>query len=222
MTAPIDIANLALSYCEMAPIASFDEQSNPARVFRAGFDLLRDALQRQYRWNFTRRYTTLATSATQPAFEYEYAYALPDDFLRLELAGSLTTGVLPTEVGTPAPALATTISLPGVDLNDFRNGRSQDYRIVGVQLYAHIPPPCAIIYAARVTDANQFDTAFIETFACWLAWKLGPRLNASLAKKRDLKEDFTISLRAAIAAKSVENAPRTIADDTWELSRIAN
>lgn len=218
----IDIANLALSYCETGPIASFDDPVQGARVMKVGYNLLLDSLQRSFRWNFTRKYAVIPALADQPVFEYEYAYQLPADYLRLELAGSLSTGSLPQEAGNPPSALAAGISLPGVDLTDFQNGRSQDYRVVGNnQIYAHLRPPLAIVYAARVTDVNLFDVSFRECFACWLAWKLGPRINSSLGKKRDLKEDFQLSLRSAIAAKAVELPPRHIPDDTWTLSRVA-
>jgi hypothetical protein len=209
---------------ETAPIVSFNDNIEQARVMGNSYAILRDTLQRVYRWNFNRVYAQLPALITQPSFEYEYAYALPADFLRLEMCGQMTAAnSLPQEDGNPVPPPNIGVSSPGLDLTDFQSGRSQDYRVVGnKQVYAHIPPPMAIIYSQRVADPNMFDAAFIESFACYLAWKLGPRINSSLAKKRDLKQDFQISIQQAVLTKSVELPPDRIPDDTWMMSRIAS
>lgn len=223
MASDVDIANLALSYMETAPIVSFQDANEQARLLNASYGILRDNLQRVYRWNFNRAYTQLPALAAAPSFEYEYAYQLPADCLRVELCGQLTSSTtLPQTPGSGAVSTAG-VSLPGVDLTNYQNGRSQDYRVVGNrQVYSHIPPPMAIIYAQRVNDPNMFDAGFVECFACFLAWKLGPRINSSIVKKRDLKEDFGISLRQAVLTKSVELPPEHIPDDTWVMSRIAS
>lgn len=213
----VDIANLALQYCETAPIASFDEPKESARALKASYYTLRDTLLRTYCWNFARKYAQLPQLATVPPFEYEYAYQLPDDFMRLEYASQAIPGSGSSVPGVTSPANA--ITLPGVDLSDYQAGHSQDYRIVGRQIYAHLPPPLCVSYWMRITDPNQFDAAFIETFACYLAWKLGPRINGSLSKKRDLKEDFRLSLFGARTSNAVELPPVQIPDDTFLLSR---
>jgi hypothetical protein len=226
MASDVDIANLALSYMETAPIVSFLDNVEQARLMNASYAILRDNLQRIYRWNFNRVYQQLPALSGQPSFEYEYAYQLPADCLRLEQCGQMTTALnLPQVAGSTAtPPISTNgISMPGMDLTNFQNGRSQDYRVVGNrQVYSHIPPPMAVIYAQRVTDPNMFDAGFVECFACFLAWKLGPRINSSIVKKRDLKEDFGISLRQAVLTKSVELPPEHVPDDTWVMSRIAS
>lgn len=219
MTADVDIANLALTYCETAPIASFNDQSNAARVMNAGYTILRDKLQRTYRWSFTKVYAQLPQLTTPPPFEYEYAYQLPAGLISLELASQQAPGTGSSNPGQPSSP-ANSITMPGVNFSDYQGGRMQDYRVVGQQIYAHLPPPLCVIYSALTADANQFDKAFIEAFACYLAWKLGPRINSSLAKKKDLKEDFTISLREAVSANAVELPPVQVPDDTFILSRI--
>ena len=214
MASDVEIANLALLYLETTPIVSFSDSNDQARAVRGSYYLLRDKLQRVYRWNFTRKYVQLPQSATPPLFEYEYAYQLPADYLRLELAAPPTSSAGPTSMG---------LSMPGVDLTDYQGGRNQDYRIVGSKvIYAHYPPPLAIIYAARVEDPNQFDAAFVESFACYLAYKLAGRIAGSSGKKASLLQDFNMSIREAVMTKAIELPPETIPDDTFILSRISS
>ena len=218
----IDIINLALGKIGADPIVSILDVNKRAQIANRTYAMLRDALQRKYRWNFTRVYTALPALATPPPFEYEYAYQLPTDYLRLELA----TQAQPSNT-QPAPGTINAfptmqgVGMPGANLSDYNNSRSQDYRIVGLQIYAHFPPPLSIIYAQKVDDPNQFDAAFVECFAAYLAKEWCMNLTESAQKKAGLQQDFQLSLREAIAAKSVELPPETIPDDTWMLSRIA-
>lgn len=222
MASDVDIANLALLYLETAPIVSFADSTETARSINNSYALLRDKLQRVFRWNFTRVYAQLPASTAQPLFEYEFAYQLPADYLRLEMAAQIVTGNQPQLAGNPT-VTSLGIGMPGTDLTDYQSGRAQDYRIVGNKmLYAHYPPPIAIIYAQRVVDPNMFDSAFVESLACYIAYKLAGRITGSAGKKRDLLQDFQISLREAVMTKSIELPPETIPDDTWVLSRIAS
>jgi len=223
MASDIDIANLALLYLETAPIVSFGDNTEQARAINSSYALLRDKLQREYRWNFNRTYVQLPALSTPPPFEYEYAYELPADYLRLELAAPVSLNAGPMVAGQTSPTSTTTgLTMPGVDFTDYQGGRSQDYRIVGDKMiYAHYQPPLTIIYARREEDSTQFDSAFCEAFACLLAYKLCGRITGSGGKKQSLAADYQMSLRQAIAAKSIELPPETIPDDTFILSRIS-
>lgn len=216
----IDIINLALGKLGADAIVSRTDVNKRAQIVNRTYDMYRDALQRKYRWNFTRVYTSLPALTIAPPFEYEYAYQLPTDYLRLELVTQ--SQLVNTVVAGTINAFPTMqgAGLPGVNLSDYNNARSQDYRIVGMQIYAHYPPPIAIIYAAKVTDPNQFDAAFVECFAAYLAKEWCMNLTESSQKKAGLQQDFQMSLREAIAAKSAGLPPETIPDDTWMLSRI--
>jgi len=211
----VDIANLALTKLGAAPIASFSDNNTKSAAFQRTYYMLRDDLQRR-RWNFNRVYTSLPALDVTPPFEYQYAYQLPADYLRLELA----TQVSPN--GNPPQGQIPTVGMPGVDLSDYQNGRSQDYRIVGLQIWANIPPPLSIIYGKKETDPNKFDSFFVKAFATYLAWQLCEQFTNSNQKKDALEREFNASIYLALNGKAIELPPERIPDDTWMLSRISS
>jgi hypothetical protein len=208
----VDIANLALQKLGQQPIVSFDQPTPRAAAFNRCYGMYRDKMQRR-RWNFNRAYTNLPALTAVPPFEYQYAYQLPDDYLRLELASQVQPNI-----GSPLNV----ISMPGVSLADYNGGRTQDYRIVGKQIWSNIPPPLSIIYGKRETDPNMFDAAFTTAFASYLAWELCELITNSNAKKATLAQEFKEAVWEALNAKAIELPPETIPDDTWMLARIGS
>jgi hypothetical protein len=79
----VDLANRALTKVGDDRLTSIGEDSEPGRVVRASYDIVRDAVLREYPWNFAKRRAALASSLPAPAYKYDYAYQLPADFLRL-------------------------------------------------------------------------------------------------------------------------------------------
>lgn len=212
----VDIANLALTKLGAAPIVSFSDNNTRAATVNRTYYMLRDDLQRR-RWNFNRSYKRLAALTDAPLFEYQYAYQLPEDYLRLELAAQVTPSNIPPNGGQ-----IQTIGLPGVDLSDYQNGRSQDYRIVGLQIWTNIPPPLSIIYGKREEDPNKFDSFFVKAFATYLAWQLCESVTNSNVKKDALEREFNASIFLALNGKAIELPPERIPDDTWTLARISS
>lgn len=207
MASDVDIANLALAKLGSQPIVSFQDNNSRASLFLKNYPLLRDRIQRVYRWNFTRKYLEIAALVDKPPFEYSFRYPLPSDYLRLELAG----------VGFHDPSGQ---YLPGISFGNFNNVRMQDYRIVGNEIWSNSFSPMQIIYAARITDSTKFDAAFVESFAAYLAWQLCETTTNSNSKKQELRDEFNFSIREAIITKSIENPPETIPDDSWMASRL--
>lgn len=228
----VDIANLALSKLGQQPITSFADNTTRSSVIARNYRLLCDKLQRK-RWNFNRKYTTLAATNVIPPFEYAYAYPLPDDYIRVELFGQAAQAqqapppqIPPAPYSPPSP---TTFSagptdfgtgMPGVSLADYNNSRTQDYRIVGKEIWSNQYPPGYLIYGARVVDPNMFDSYFIEAFATYLAFELCEAVTNSNTKKAALRDEYREELFEALTAKAIELPPEQIPDDTWMLSRI--
>jgi len=80
----VSLANLALQYLGRGKfITAIDEDSQAARVMRHHLPYARDAVLRSYLWKFAQRRASLPANATAPAFEWAYAYDLPDDCLLL-------------------------------------------------------------------------------------------------------------------------------------------
>lgn len=83
MTSVVEICNSALNKIGANTINSLSEDSQEARLCKAQFTRLRDALLRSHPWNFALHRAVLARLADPPAFDFAYQYQLPGDCLRL-------------------------------------------------------------------------------------------------------------------------------------------
>ncbi len=209
MASEVDICNLALVKLGAQTIPSLTVTTAPAPVLLRVYPLLRDKLLRVWRWNFTRVYAELPQLTDSPPFEYTYAYQLPADYLRLELA-DVSNGT------------SQAVGMPAASIGDWNFNRNQDYRIVGRQIWTNVPPPLRIQYAARIVDPAQYDAAFIESLACYIAWQLCEQITGSSQKKQAAQNEYMISIREARMTNAVELPPETMPDDTFMQARLSS
>ena len=83
MASDIQIVNNALDKLGEQPIGSFADQSVPARLANRSYVDLRDALLREFPWNFAIKRVALAADVTAPTWGFARAFTLPSDNLRL-------------------------------------------------------------------------------------------------------------------------------------------
>ena len=82
MASVTDMVNVALRRIGATPITSLSDGSTSANAADDLYTELRDELLRSHNWNFATKRIKLAQSATAPAFEFDYAYPFPSDWLR--------------------------------------------------------------------------------------------------------------------------------------------
>ncbi len=81
----LEIVNAALIRAGATPLASFTDPAEMGRNCRAVFDSLRRAKVEDYPWRFALRQSDLAQlsdNGSDYALEYDYAYSLPNDYMR--------------------------------------------------------------------------------------------------------------------------------------------
>ena len=76
------IINQALRAIGGDRITSRTDGSVNANIADDIYDEVRDRLLRSHPWNFATKRQQLSRSATAPAFEFDYAYPLPSDWIR--------------------------------------------------------------------------------------------------------------------------------------------
>ena len=84
----IDICSHALVKLGANNIASFTEDTTEAHVAKQLYDTTVEALLASYPWRFALKQTTLARLTEKPSADYAYAYALPNDCVRVLSAGA--------------------------------------------------------------------------------------------------------------------------------------
>jgi hypothetical protein len=83
MAAAIDIINAALAKLGEQALLAVSDPSPPGRLANRTYNDIRDALLREYPWNFAIKRTGLAAATAAPAWGYGRAFPLPADLLRL-------------------------------------------------------------------------------------------------------------------------------------------
>jgi len=82
VTSVTDVVNVALRRVGAERITSLTDGSKSANVANDIYAGVRDDLLRSHPWNFATKRQQLSQSATAPAFEFDFAYPVPSDWLR--------------------------------------------------------------------------------------------------------------------------------------------
>ena len=83
----IDICSHALVKLGSNGISSFYEETTEAHVAKQLYDITVDSLLASYPWRFALKQTKLARLEEPPHADYAYAYAVPNDCVRVLSAG---------------------------------------------------------------------------------------------------------------------------------------
>lgn len=141
----VEIANMALAHIGIGPIVSLTDNSTQAQLVDRFYNATRDEVMALRPWTFATRRANLASTTNNSLSEWQQAYALPADYLRL------------------------------VQINeDEVENITHKYAIEGTTLYCD-ENSVALVYVARITDATLYSPLFVEALALKLAMKLiGP------------------------------------------------
>jgi hypothetical protein len=92
MTDKLGLYNLVLGHLEERKLASLTENREPRRVLDDYYDQeLAYCLERKF-WNFIYRTVSIDASTTiQPAFGFQYAFRIPNDWIRTRRLSSVET-----------------------------------------------------------------------------------------------------------------------------------
>lgn len=82
MPGETDVVNVGLRLVGASPITSLGDGTPSANVADDIYTELRNDLLRSHPWNFATKRIKLAQSTTTPVFEFDYAYPVPNDWIR--------------------------------------------------------------------------------------------------------------------------------------------
>jgi hypothetical protein len=163
----VTICNLALLKLGNQNIISFSDGTAPSRFCATLYPPTVNELLRATDWSFAKAIVQLNQITNTPAFDWNYAYQLPNDFLRI------------------------------LGLNNFAEDETnKPYEIMGNQLLTD-ESTAYISYVKAVTDPNLFDSLFVELLAIRLAQKLAQPLGRSNQLEQILAGEFKQTLEEA-------------------------
>jgi len=92
VSAPLDMANLALGHLKHKAITSInppDKDSKGAKAAAKWYDTIRRSALADHPWNFACKRATIAAEADAPIFEWSTKFEQPDDYIRLVKVGEV-------------------------------------------------------------------------------------------------------------------------------------
>lgn len=160
-TSETEAANGALAHVRHPPIASIDERRAVAIACRTRFADTRDALLRDYPWNFATAWVVPAADPRPALGPLKIRYPLPEDCLRVRRVVGLESDAWAVEAANVAPG--------------------EEPTLVAVLVSNAAAPH--VEYTRRVENPTLWDALFLEIFQLMLGARIAPLIarNAGLA-----------------------------------------
>ena len=192
MASVVNMCNSALNLLGASTIANLTDDTKNARLCNQRYEPVRNRVFRSHAWNCLHKRLQLAQNSTAPVVEYDHAYALPSDCLRVLKIHNGTTDSI-------ASAL--------------------DYKLEGRNIVTDIDT-VFLIYIALDTDPNNYDTYLRESISHQLAADLAYAItnNATLANQYMTRADER--LREARFIDATENSLGTIEASEFTNARL--
>lgn len=193
MPGETDLANVSLRLIGQTTITNRTDGSDTANTIDDLFDEIRDDLLRSHPWNFATKRQKLAQSSTTPAFEFDFAYPLPADWIR-------------------------TIS---VHSNDAGHGTLL-YRMEYIGTQRAIVASADEIflrYVYQVTDPNLMAPDFRRAFEVALARDLAVPIASSNTLQEQLSAQFIRKIAQARSSDAIGAFPELRPRGSWANAR---
>lgn len=193
-----DICNLALSYLSKGKITSMDDDSEEAAQCKIHYDHARKLLLRQYPWNFAKRTVKLALlAATQPGWEYAYAY--PAECLAVRYVFD-EDGAADREENIQQFDVAMTSANQKAVLTDVELAWCE--------------------YTANIKDTEMYPDEFIEAFAHYLACNMAMVLTGSAGLQQTQFQLYQESVEVAMVFTAQERRRKTVFPQDYAQARF--
>jgi len=192
MASVVDICNSALNLLGASTISALTDDSKNARLCNQRYEPVRHRVFRSHAWNCLHKRVQLAQNTTPPVVEYSNAYALPADCLRVLKIHNGATDSIVSEL---------------------------DYKLEGRNIVTN-EGTVYLIYIAKITDPNEYDTYLQESISHQLAADIAYAVtnNATLAKNYMERADER--LREARFIDATENSLGTIESNEFTDARL--
>jgi len=189
MASRTSIINGAVTLLSEQLIANENENSKVARYAKINYDDTRDWLLKRFTWNFATRRRTLNRSDS-PDWGFQYAYALPEDCLR----------VVKTR-------------------DQIENPEDPEPWKIESRVLLTDAAECGIVYIRRVDREGEFDPMFVEVMKARLAYVLAPSFSEEQGKIESIYNLYQARVKEARSVDSFEGTPDAPIEGDWVYRR---
>ncbi len=189
-----DIVNVGLRLIAGDRITSLDEGSNNANIASDLYEPVRDELLRSHTWRFATKLVKLVQLATDPTFEYDNAFGLPDDWMR-------TIAVFDNDAGAG-----------GIWY--------EEAEIAGVGAIMANSETVFLKYVYTLTDTNRMTAGFAKALSTALARDMALPIGNSNTMREKYEKQATKDLNRAKSTDSLSSPARQRPMGSWVNNRF--
>ena len=194
MASEVSIVNTALQLIkhskQITSLTSGTKEANAAELI---YDEMRDFCLDLHHWNFATRRVKLAQLAEDeaPAFEWDHAYQLPADFIRV------------------------------ISIHEHDHGEDQiPYRIEGFRIVTDADD-VYLRYVARIEDPNKMPPTFRRALSKLIAAQLATALSSSVSLSKELFTQFhDQDLPFAKSVDAIQNMADQLPESDFIMARF--
>ena len=182
MSSVIHICNLALDHLGQLPIGGLfpTERTKAARVCKLHYETARDAVLRDFPWNFSTKTVAMAV-ADYKSPKWDYAYSYPIDCLKArEIVGDSVS-----------------------DKIRFKVEQANDETLVILSNQSQ----AVLEYTAKVTNPMLFDAEFVIALSYFLASEMAEAMTGETSQEEKALKKYDRMIGKAEAADASEGDP---------------
>jgi len=209
----VEICNLALGWLGGDLIISLDDPSVEAKLCKANYAPLRDAVQEEREWTFCMKRIEPSSLQEDPLYGFDKAFQIPPDVLRVvqvsRLDDSVTEGSVSNQ-GIRSSARGGT----GIG----RESRIE-WLVEGERIVANDATRIVCRVLVRITDTTKFSAAFDQALAARLAMDIAIPLTNSEKMQKSMAGMYGDKIALAAATDGMQGRSYNIRSDSLTVVR---
>lgn len=209
---PVEICNLALGWLGGDLIISLDDPSVEAKLCKANYALLRDAVLEEREWTFAVTRLEPVALLAGPVYGFDKAFQIPVEVIRIlqvSRAGEVIDGAI----------------IEGSFLSATRGGTGTgretriDWVREGDKILANNSASIFIRALIRIEDTTKFSPAFDQALAARLAMELAIPITNSRTLQQDMAGLYAEKVRLAAASDGLQGRSQRVRADAFTVVR---
>lgn len=188
VTTKVGICNIAMGWLRANLIVDLDnDQSKEAKLCRANYDRIREAVLEEKEWRFATKRAKLPISPTVPEYGWAFKFKIPSDCLRVLAVSANKAG----SQGSRQNSMD----------NNIEWEREEDYVFSDRE-------QCFIRYTRNIDTPTKFSPGFVQALATRIAAELAVALTGSRKRHDELMKDYVAKVNVGATRDGMQGKAR--------------
>ena len=209
----VQICNQALSWLGGDLIISLNDDTTEAKLCKANYVPLRDAVLEEREWTFAVKRVELAQLSEQPLYGFDRKFQIPPETLRVLQVSRFGEDVTSANVSNTGVRSS---SRDGTGIG--RETRIEWLR-EGETVVANDAERISARILVRIADTTKFSAAFDQALAARIAMDIALPLTNSRQMQQDMASMYGEKIRLAAASDGIQGRSYNVRSDSLTIVR---